>query len=404
VTASDGLVGNGRQGGARRIIVLSMLASGVAQAFGRFSYAILLPAIERDVLQSYALAGALGTVNVAGYLAGTALISVTAARVEPARLMKLGLVVCTTGLCLLTVAPGATALAVGLVLTGIGGAAVWIPAPGLGAAAVPADRRGFVIGLVGSGIGMGIAFSSQLNGVVHVLDLGGWRTVWGVEAAIAVGVTLACVLWLRPATTLETRGRAEVAALRTVPGWLPVTLAYAAYGLSYSVFMNYLVATLEEDAGFSSAHASAVYAAMGLTIIVGGIVLGRLSDRRGRGRTLAVGLAAMAACELLVLVGSEPWAALAAAAFGLVMSGVPAVIAAHLADHLDPRAFGAAFGVITLAFGVLQVIGPQLGGWIGEETGTFTIAFLVAAAAAAAGSLAAVTIPRRPATTHLPTG
>ena len=59
----------------RSLVVLVALAAGVAQAFGRFSYALLLPAINRDLLGSYALAGLVGTANVAAYLLGTVAVS-----------------------------------------------------------------------------------------------------------------------------------------------------------------------------------------------------------------------------------------------------------------------------------------------------------------------------------------
>ena len=74
---------------------------------------------------------------------------------------------------------------------------------------------------------------------------------------------------------------------------------------------------------------------------------------------------------------------LAAATFGLAAGGIPGVIAAYLADHLATRAFGVAFGAVTLAFGGGQVAGPQLGGWIAEATGSFTPTFLLSSGIAA---------------------
>jgi hypothetical protein len=59
----------------RLVVVLLALSSGVAQGFGRFTYALLLPAINRDLLDSYVVAGLVGTANVAAYLAGTIAVS-----------------------------------------------------------------------------------------------------------------------------------------------------------------------------------------------------------------------------------------------------------------------------------------------------------------------------------------
>ena len=103
----------------------------------------------------------------------------------------------------------------------------------------------------------------------------------------------------------------------------------------------------------------------------------------------------MTVAVLLVLVGAEPWAVISAVAFGLAMSGAPAVLAAHLADSLDPRRFAAAFGAVTLVFGLAQLVGPQLGGWIADRTGSFSVVFLVAAGAALGAAIASATLPPR---------
>ena len=48
-----------------------MLAAAVAQGFGRFGYALLLPAVNADLVHSCAMAGLLDTLNLTAYLAGT---------------------------------------------------------------------------------------------------------------------------------------------------------------------------------------------------------------------------------------------------------------------------------------------------------------------------------------------
>lgn len=377
------------------VVLLAWAAAAVAQAFGRFTYALVLPAVQADLLGSYAVAGLLGTLNVAGYLLGTALVTVTSTRSEPATLIRIGLVGSTVGLALAAVAPSAVALAVGMTVAGVGGAFIWVPAPGLVGSVVSPERRGLAVGVVGSGIGVGIVFASQLAGAVRrAAGDEAWRQVWAVEAGLAVVVLVAALVWLRPPPVAAGGASVRVSALREVPGWVGLTVGYASYGLTVSLYMNYVVAALEDDAGFSPGHAASVFAALGVAMAVGGVLVGRLSDRTGRRLALITAYATMAACPLLVLTGREPWALLSAVAFGIAMSGIPTVIAAHLSDTLHPRAFAAAFGALTLAFGVAQVVGPQLGGWLASRTGSFTVAFSVAAAAGAVGALASRDLPR----------
>lgn len=376
----------------RSLVLLVSAASGVAQAFGRFTYPVLLPAIDRDLLGSYAVAGLVGTANVAAYLLGTLVVSALSRSLRPDLLIKAGLAVSTAGLAVLTVAPSAAVLAGGLALTGVGGAFIWVPAPGLAGAVVRPSRRGAAIGVAGSGIGGGIVVASLL---AALLPGDGWRTVYLLETAAAVVVLVLCLVLLRPAPGAVDDAAPRPGALRRVPGWVGLAGGYAAYGLAYSVYTTYLVTALEDDAGASPGSAKAVYTCVGVALVVGGVLLGRLSDRWGRGRTLVAGYAAMAAAILLVPLGVLPLAVLSAVVFGLTMSGLPAVIAAHLSDTLSAREFAGAFGRCTLAFGVAQLAGPPLGGALAERSGSFAVPFAVAAATAVVGALLSLDVLRR---------
>ncbi len=389
----------------RRNIALVMVAGAVAQSFGRFTWALLLPAVEDDLLGSYGQAGTLGTANVAAYLAGSAAVTALSGRFAPTVLVRAGLVASTTGLAVMAVADGFLTLLVGMVVMGLGGAFIWIPSPGLASAAVPPEKRGLAMGFVSMGIGTGIFATSQLTALLRLwLGSESWRPVWAVEAAIGLATLAAVWRWLEDDPEVGDATGVRLDILRTVPGWVPLTTAYAAYGLGYSIHINYLVAGLEEDAGFSPRHASLTYSGLGLAVIVGGIVLGRLSDRVGRRRALVVGFAVMAVCICGPLIGREPVVTPLAFGFGLMFSGLPAVIAAALRDELDPRSFGAAFGAMTLAFGLGQVLGPQIGGWIGDARGSFDLAFVLSAAAITVGAVASWLLPRRPADEPTPVG
>ena len=106
---------------------LILAASMVAQSFGRFTYPVLLKAINDDLLGSLSRAGTLGTISLTAYLVGTGTVSWLSTRVEPATIIKVGLVVSAAGLAVLATAGGFAALAVGLFVAGLGSASVWVP-------------------------------------------------------------------------------------------------------------------------------------------------------------------------------------------------------------------------------------------------------------------------------------
>lgn len=374
--------------GGRAVIslFLVMASSMVAQGFGRFTYPVLLDAINDDVLQSYARAGLLGTVSLVAYLIGTAMVSIASTRLEPISLVKVGLVASATGLVMLATAPGFWLLAAALFVAGLGGAGVWVPAPGIAAAAVGPERSGMAIGLVGSGIGLGIVVAGPLTNAVRSAagDDGAWRPVYGIQAAVAVVVLFGVLTLVRLPPTATNAAKIEVAVLRTVPGWPWLVCAFAIFGVSYSLYFYFLVAQLRES-GWSASASSTIFAVVGVSSAIGGIAFGRVSDRYGRPRAMAFGFFLLVLSPLLTLQGHTAVVVAAAISFGLCVAGTPTVIGAVVADHLDGRSFGAAFGTLTLVFGLAQVLGPPFAGVMAETTGTFTIPFVLASVVASGG-------------------
>lgn len=136
------------------------LAAAVAQSFGRFGYGVMLPAIRDDLGITNTQAGFIGAANVGAYLLGTMIVAWATSRFRLATVMRVGLVLVTFALLLAGCAKTPLLLAAALFVAGIGGALVWIPAPVIAADALPANRRSLAVGLVSSGIGLGVVFVS----------------------------------------------------------------------------------------------------------------------------------------------------------------------------------------------------------------------------------------------------
>lgn len=381
----------------RALVVVALAASAVAvgHGFGRLSYPFLLPAMVDSELGTYARAGLLGMANLGAYLLGVLVVISRASRVSLAGFLRVGLLGVTAGLACLALAPGFPVLLLGMVLAGGFNAAVWIPASALVASAVP-RARGLAAGALGVGYGLAIVAAGGLTRAVQsTLGEDVWRPVWGVLAVVAAAVLVAVTVALRPvAVHRPPAGAPRASALRRLPGAGPFVTTYACFALGYVVYASYLVAALEADAGLSSGAAAAVYGITGIMSIVGGVLVGRMSDWWGRRRVLVAGHALMALSAVAVLLGAQPWVGISAAVFGLFSSGLPAVVAAYVADHLEPAGVAAAFGVVTIAFGVSQTVGPPLAGWLADTSGAFTATFTLSAAAHAVGAAAALLLPR----------
>jgi predicted MFS family arabinose efflux permease len=376
-----------------RVVLVAAACASVSQAFGRFTYSLLLTDARDDLGISNTVAGTLGSANLAGYLAGTLVVSVLVGRLGLRRTTRVGVVGVTAGLLLLSWGPSVPWVFLGLVITGVFGAAVWITAPGLATAGLEPSRRGRAIGVVGAGIGLGIVAASLLQAAVGD---GAWRTVYRIESGVAVVVTVLAFVTMRGAVPVS-RGQAGLAAIRQVPRWRALLWSYALFALAMTLFMTFLVAVLKEDAGWSPSSAALAFTAVGLGTVVGGPVFGPMSDRYGRSRVLGLAFAVVALTSLVVPTGGRPWALIASFAFGGAFTGVPTTVAARIRDHVDAESFGAAFGVATLAFGVGLTVGPQLGGVLGDLTGSFRPGFVLAAVSAAVGAVLTIERGARPA-------
>lgn len=371
------------------------LCAVVSHTLGRSTYPILLPAIEAELLSSHQESGLLTTVNFGGYMLGVLVMTSVSGRFEPARLLAGGLASSTVGFVLLASAAGFWTLAAGLLLTGLGSAGIWMTAPIIATGVVPADRRGTVMGLLSSTMGLGLIVVSQGTNAMRAVgdDDGLWRPTWSV-AAVYGGLLLAAVIAvLRLPATNRIAGGVSLQRLRTVPGWVPITVSYWLFGFVVSSFTPFFGAALE-DVGFSRAHVGNLYALFGLSAVFGAVSLGRVSDRTGRQPVLVGALLVMAAAALLVLTGTEPFAAAAAIGFGAASFTFPVLVAAYLSDHLQERAFSNAFGALTLFYGSALVTGPILSGTIGDSSLGFPVVFSLVAAAAVTGALVLVRVDR----------
>jgi DHA1 family tetracycline resistance protein-like MFS transporter len=108
-------------------------------------------------------------------------------------------------------------------------------------------------------------------------------------------------------------------------------------------------------------------------------VLGLISDRFGRRPVILLSNFGLAVdYAIMALAPSLNWLFLGRALAGLSASSIPTA-AAYISDVTEPETRSKAFGLLGAAFGVGFVLGPAVGGWLGQHNPR--LPFRVAAAA-----------------------
>jgi MFS family permease len=271
--------------------------------------------------------------------------------------------------------------------------------------------RGTAMGVLSTGPGSAAVFYPLNAWLIATL---GWRMAMVAFGGIVAAATVLLALFYRepPANPDRPASRAETPtshsarvtdetwtlqrALRS--GRLWAAFAMTALGvIGFQIMATHQVAHAV-DRGFPQPLVVWLFALGAGCMMAGNLLGGWLSDRVGRGGVFVVGtvVAILGIACLALLRGPQDLALLllyAVSGFGFGMriaqlSTIPADVFAG--PHL-----GTILGVVQSGGGLGGVIGPYLGGWLFDVTGSYRLAFM-AACLAVAGSATAAWFAARP--------
>ena len=365
------------------------LAAAVALGLARFSYALLLPPMRADLGWSYFTAGAMNTVNAAGYLAGALLAPRLLRRVDARRFMLAGCAAAALQLALHGAARADALLYALRFATGAASAAGFV---GGGLLAARLAQRapahtGLVLGVYYGGVGLGIIAAAV--GVPPLLEPAGpgWATAWA-----AIGVLSALLAWGAGSGTRSLTAPPAPGAPRAPFAWRPYAFGLAGYGMfgiGYIGYMTFVVTLLREQ-GHGPGTVSAFYALLGLGVVASSWLWAGLLQRHRGGGPLALLNALLAAATALALAGGSLAAAFVSGAlFGAVFLSVVASTTALVRHNAEPAAWPAGIAAFTIVFAAGQIVGPSIVGWVADGPGGLERGFALSAAALALGAVLA---------------
>jgi MFS family permease len=263
-------------------------------------------------------------------------------------------------------------------------------------------KRGFAVGITSSGGGLGaIILAPFASYLVSSFD---WRTAFFVLGIVAWIVMASMSLLLikdprdmglspdgmksepRQTDTQAREGKAlpidytVLQASKISPFWL-LGLTWVFISLSLHLIFVHAV-PYAVDMGISPMDAAVMLSLIGAANIPGRLVIGKLSDTIDR-KALGVTCALVQVGTLLWFMWSnELWMLyLFALAYGFLWGGSGAVITALIGDVFGTRSLGSIMGMMSAGWALGAAIGPAVGGYIFDMSGSYFAAFATGAAA-----------------------
>jgi len=388
------------------IALLGCLTVLGAHGFGRFAYPLLLPYMQRDLNLNYFQMGLLATGNFIGYLIMVVAGGVLASKYGPRIVISASAVLMGASMIWTGLSSQFEHIFVARMLTGLGNGGAYLPSVVLPSIWFPSEKRGRITGMVVSSASLGFALSSVfVTSVLSAYGMTGWRYCWHYFGVTLLVIAAADYLFIRnkPESLVETE-RAEGSSKGESDAYSPfkwnlvyrnrnvwfVGLLFLAFGLAYSIYLNFFVAYLQALMWPENIIAL-IWFMIGALGILSGFAWGWLSDVLGRKFSIFMAFSTLFTAFLLSTISPITHGLYCSAIlFGISMSSIPTVAVVTAGEYVAPTLRSTAAGFVTSLFGVGQLIGPALGGYIIDSTKVFSYSFLIAAICSFSGLIGAL--------------
>jgi len=361
------------------IVIGLALGVTISNAFARFAYGLILPAMQSDLDWTYTQSGWINTANALGYIGGAVLTFAAIGRVPAKWLFSVGLVVTSVSLLMCGFGDGFWYLTFWRILAGVAGASVFIAGGTMAASLFPDDAKRNALAIAGyfGGAGLGMILSGAiLPGLFARHGALFWPEAW-IGLGVASLVLAPVSIWAARQTEMS-HGTGQAGGTLPVAKMGFALLGYGLFATGYIVYLTFIVASVRE-AGLSAATISGGWVIIGIGIILSPFLWRPVLARWASGVPLAL------ACAVTGIATLLPWVvpgvlgfALSALLFGLAVFIGPGAVTNFGRKNLPQALWGKSVSLFTLIFAIGQTVGPVAAGVIADMTGTVDIGVIVA--------------------------
>jgi len=300
-------------------------------------------------------------------------------------------------------------------MVGLGSTGMWTPVITLIQRWFAPHRRGFALGILSTGYGLG--FATMGIAFPWIVGRWDWRHAWYLLGAGGLLMVLVNGLLLRsdpesagcrpwgqkgtwkepPSSALLPRGGHAFALIFRDPVFWLVGLSYLTVSYSLYGMTTFMVDYARSQLGLPLEKASLLATVHGFSQMMGVLTVLPLSDYLGRRKTLIFSNALIAACLAGVILAGNSWAMLC------VFVGIMAVFygatfpmyGACAGDFFPREMMGTVIGVWTPFYGIGAISAHWVSGLLRDMTGSYDVPFIINTVMAAIGSMLMFTVRQK---------
>lgn len=345
-----------------------MLAMAAAMGIGRFVYTPILPMMVEQAGLSAAQAGMIASSNFLGYMLGAMIAATSILKGSPRAWLLAALTASTVSTTLMAWTDSYMQFLLVRFIGGLVSSWVLVFASALVIERLVSAGRGELTAVLFAGVGVGIILASVLTSFAAAGG-GNWRTAWlysGVLGLLLVGIVALLVPDKEPAAVAS--GKSDTAGEGAIGSLLG---AYALFGFGYVVTATFIV-QLVRSADYSLVVETWIWVLVGITAAPSIWLWNKVASRLGNSRTFAIACVIEAlGVAASVLVDNLGGLIFAAVVLGATFMGITAMglVEARARTTRDPRH---TLAMMTAAFGLGQIIGPGVAGYMRDASGWYS--------------------------------
>jgi len=265
-------------------------------------------------------------------------------------------------------------------------------------------RRGLALGIAASGVALSSVVFPPL--ATHLIESLGWHNATIVLGLIVLAAGIPCALVMRTPSKerdspnlphvkqTTTLSMSQVPRILTSDWAVPILmvvflLSFAPINMTTSHFVNYAT-----DVGASAAVAASMLSVMGVAGVAGRLFIGAVSDRIGSRASLLLCLGPLAA-SMLLLTWNPPLSVIwvSVVLFGIGNGGPIPLIPVLAGGYSGAENMALMSGVLVASMNIGGAIGPWVGGFVFDISGSYVEAFAISGALSLLALLLAALLP-----------